>query len=165
MDNDTPPSRLSAITDLLRALLWPVAVILIVILFYNPIKNLITNSDSITIGSLTLKLKDEIDDPKPEVKKVISRLSEKDISEILYLGNDIETNNFYDKNSLEESPIPELIDLGIVKAAPRPLNELSVDSTHKNFKVTPLGADTYNFLNKLITAFAKKISSDKTDKK
>jgi hypothetical protein len=155
---DETKSKLELLTNLLRVTLWPVIVVVIIIVFWKPIKGLIGNSDTITIGSLTIKVKNEIPKPSPSVKEVLTKLTSKDVSELLYLGNDTSEYNGYDAGALEDAPIDKMVNLKLLKG----VEPFKGDTTKNYYKVTRLGADTYTFYIELISVIGKQI--DKSEK-
>ena len=153
---DVSKSKLELITDLLKAILWPLIVIVVIIVFWKPIKGIIDQSDSITIGSLTLKLKNEIPTPSAPVRNVLDKISTQNIHELLFIGNDTSEYNGYSEKALEDSPVDEMINLKLIRSVERPSNG---DTTKQYYKATALGAETYNFYIDLISAIGKQIDN------
>lgn len=155
MTYETKP-KLELVTDLLKTILWPLIVIVIIIIFWEPIKGLIGNSDSITIGNFTLKLKNEIPTPSVPVKNILNKISSQEVSELLFIGNDTSIYNGYNEKSLKHSPISDMMDLNLVRHV-EPYD--GADTTNQYYKVTMLGSNTYNFYISLISAIGKQIDN------
>ena len=78
----------------------------------------------------------------------------------MYIGNDTTEYTGYDKESLEDAPIDELINAGLLKKAKFDRDTVK---TRKYYKPTPLGVKTYDFYVDLINVFAKNISKPAED--
>lgn len=154
-------TKLELITNLIKATLWPLVIILIIIFLGKPLRKLIDNSQSISFGNFTLRIKNEVSSPSQNVKNVISKISGKEINELLYIGIDTTEYTGYDDESLKDAPIEQLIDNGLIKSVTSP----TLDTLKHFYKPTPLGVETYNFYVDLISAFAKNISEEDLNKK
>jgi hypothetical protein len=149
--NENQLTKLDAITNLLKVILWPLVLIIVIILFWKPINNLLNNSETISFGNFTLKIKEEIPIPSDNVKKVVSKISDKGFEELLYIGKDTIETNMYNRSAFEDAPMEELKNLGLIKYIE------SQNDTIYLFETTKLGAETCIFYISLINAVAKKV--------
>jgi len=160
MPEEIHKSKLELITNFLKVVLWPLIVIIVILIFWKPINSIIGNSESITFGNLTVKIKNEIPAPSPTVKEVLGKISSQGIHELLYLGNDTSEYNGYGGSAMEDYPVKEMVNLKLMRF----VEPLKGDTTKQYYKVTKLGADTYDFYINLINALSKNIiHSDKVE--
>jgi hypothetical protein len=154
MNEETKKSKLELITNLLKVTLWPLVVLIVIFVFWKPLKAMINNSETISVGNLTLKLKDEVPTPSIAVKKVVKELSGNALQELLFFGRDTTEYNGYEALSLieEEKAIDELLHAGLIK-----VSKDHPDTTRIYFKTTQLGVESYDFYFELLNVFAKKI--------
>ncbi len=169
MSKDTQPSKskFELTVDLIKAIIWPIVVSFLLIVFWRPIYStinqipkVVNNSETITIGSLSLKIRSNSNlIPSDSVKISLEALSASGINSLLTSNGTSEY--FYENQVLfGEQKYEELIRLCLYE---------KMDSIHygRDFKGVPFyygvipthkGIDVRNYLISLLTGLVKEIN-------
>lgn len=165
MAETTPKTKFEIAVDLIKALLWPLIVIVLLIIFLGPLRsvadqlpNLVKNSETITISGLSIKIRknDLVKNPSDSVKAVLSKLTPEEIERILNNSSSI----FWDKGDEKwgVSEYSNMIKQGLFVEIPK--TELPIKPGREygyGIKPTNFGIETRKFLVQLIAGFISEL--------
>jgi len=159
-------TRYELTVDLIKALAWPVFAFFMLFSFWKPLHlamnqlpEIVSQSDTITIASLTLKIDRGLQskglEPSSEVRDVLSKLSPGGIERIL----EVSSSSWYTSESDAESKAAnmELVNLGLLTLIPP--EELTKDGKNYAYgvRITALGKETQSYLYAIISEFVKEL--------
>ncbi|MGF6848112.1 hypothetical protein QFZ51_003347 [Chitinophaga sp. W3I9] len=160
------PPKIVQLTDLLKVVLWPTIALLIIIIYWRPLylildelPGVINNSESITIGSLSLKIEKSISrPPSKEIRDILSSMSASGV-ETLITGEGV-TKYYHKSEALYgQEKYAELIKLGLYKEID--VNHLSLDPNNIKYQYgvqpTELGLQVRDYLMKVFAAILKEV--------
>jgi hypothetical protein len=137
MSESTNESKLSSLTELAKALAWPILCLFVVFSFWSPlhkaanaVASVLVASEAITIGELTIKIGKAGIRPSPEVRDILKDLSADTIKQLTGMN----PSRLYPspQNPTSKSLDDKLISLKLVK-------ELSPDELAGSSKQFPTG--------------------------
>lgn len=142
-------SRFENINDLLKASLWPLIVIIVLITYHSDISDMFKNSSKVSLGSFTMEMQREAKNKgSEELSQIISELSVPGIKRLLSMGTSgsfgiVGVSRAYEGHSEGYTLSPdvsswkELIKAGLVSET-----NLKIDELIKKFE--NLGAEESN---------------------
>lgn len=166
MAENSKKTRFELTTELLKVILWPIVILVIILIFWKPlylsineVPNVINNSESITIGSLSLKIKkNTIGRPSNEVKDVLKGISAKGID--VLLSSSAQTEYFHQNEVLYgQQRYKELINLGLYEEMNASHLGRDAEGIKYYFGVTPtdLGIAARKYLIEIVNGLLKEI--------
>jgi len=154
MEN-TNKSKFELTVELVKALAWPSVVVILLFAFWAPLENtinilpqLIDRSDTITIGSVAIKVGRKLSGHiTPEVKKALKNISDNGIERLLDFEEDQQKE--YGKDHKPSAPTYELIKLKLL------ISEKKSNTNDDEFYVymSPTGIETRKALLLVIAEF------------
>lgn len=145
---------------------WPLLLFILILCFKKDIQHLMANSQSITIGQLSIKVKEEIlQQPSDEIRKILPKLTADDIQLLLqdfnkqagFVTNGPTTIGIIKgpsgSNFLEQT-YKHLFDLGLYIEIPPSKDQ---QANLVDLRITPLGESTRNFLNEVFLSVIKRV--------
>jgi hypothetical protein len=166
MTDNSKKSKLELAIELLKVTLWPVIVLVIIVIFWKPlylsineVPNVINKSESITIGSLSLKIeKNTVGKPSEAVRNILQKISATGID--VLLSSNAQTEYFHQNEVLYgQKRYKELMELGMYEV---------MDSSHVGtdalgikyyYAVMPThtGIETRKYLIEILNGLLKEI--------
>lgn len=175
MPDANPKSRFEIAVELVKALAWPVVVLIVLIAFWSSLHsiadslpNIISRSETITIAGLSIKVSKGLSkQPSEQVKQAISKLSSEGFRRLLNSGG----ASFWDRPdvAIGKSDNAELLRLGLMEEVPSA--ELQDRANKRSYgygvRLTPLGKETQNFLIEFVSSVTQELgkSSNESDSK
>ena len=168
---DTTKSKFEIIVELIKALVWPVIVFAVLIIFWEPLHliskslpSIVNRSETITIAGLSLKIRNSgtVQQPSPGVKDILSKLSPEAVERMLNNA----TSSFWKKGdeSFGRTEYTELIKYNLYREIPQ--KELSDPARFKDkdygfgVEITELGKETRKFLVQIIAGFVNELKNN-----
>jgi hypothetical protein len=164
---DPKKSSVELITDLIKAAAWPLFAVIILIVFLSPFRavadllpDIVSRATSIKIGNLAVEIGRNIPPPREEVQKVLATMSPDDIGEILDIvrgglrvwhGRDINGGKRAAERLLDFDLIEE------VSAEDPQRQGQGIPKEAYVVRLTPLGAETKEFLSRIIGEFVEQL--------
>lgn len=163
-DIPTPDAGASAllyvqsVTNLIKAVAWPLVVIVIFVSLKEPVSNildqvpsLISRSSKITISGVTLEFKERLRaESPPELRKALGELSPEAIRLLIDAGNE---THFEKKSNESDEFISALYQLrakGLFEVAEGKLNYEYCKTCDIRYEATPLGKDAYKIVKDVL---------------
>lgn len=167
MSESNSKSSLELITDLIKALAWPLFAAVVLISFWSQLQsaskelpNLLSRSETLSIAGLSLKIGKGLGrQPSTKVKKALSELSPDGIHRLLNMSS----SSWWDvgSESTGKTDNAEVVRLGLLEEVPdneiRATNERDGKRFGYGVRITPLGKETQAFLYALISEFAQEL--------
>jgi hypothetical protein len=173
MAENQAKSKFEIIVDLIKALLWPIIAVFILILFWQPLRlvanqlpSIVSRSETITISGLSLKIRnnDIVQKPSDSVKNVLALLSADGIKRMLNNS----TASYWDKGdeTFGRSEYEELVKLGLyTEDSAEELAERNKQQKNYGYgvEITSLGKETNNFLVQIVAGFVQELKGTKVN--
>ncbi len=172
MADNVSKSKFEITVDLIKALVWPVISLFILIIFWQPLRlvanqlpSIVSRSETITISGLSLKIRnnDIVQKPSDSVKTVVAALSADGVKTMLNNSSGVYWN--VGDEAFGRKQYEELIKLGLYREVPRTeLEEKKEQNKNYGFgaEVTPLGIETNKFLTQVVAGFVQELKDAKS---
>lgn len=170
---EMPKSRFELFVELVKAIAWPILVVVVLIAFWAPLRDtarqlpgLLGRSNVVTIAGLSLKLGPGLRyQASPEVKNVLAELSQEAIERLLSMASSSWWN--VGDESLGRSENVELVRLKLVEEVPADEVDSLNDRDQRRYgygvRITELGIQTRSFLHSVVAEFVKELGNTTTE--
>ncbi|MEZ4553976.1 MAG: hypothetical protein R3B59_08715 [Dehalococcoidia bacterium] len=161
----TLAGTITAVTDLVRASVWPAIVLIMLAVFWGPahsamdqLPEVLGRTKTVTIAGLTLEIDSRLEalgvEPSAETEAALAALTSTDVARLMSFSSALSgTRRSHDPAEMIRPLYVGLIDAGLVKE----LSPAELDDFSYGVSLTVQGREAVTFLNGVVGAFVAEL--------